>query len=510
MMKVILAGHSLEREVVGELLAGTYQGDDPPSPETIAAAYARISRYPEPVDELRASARADVAAARRSNRTIVFGMGHHSIAEHVQVNFDVMGISRLALEALEEARLCSYTEKSQRYITIDGGLVTPAEYGEEERELLQRTAAAQLQLYRQALPRLHAHQRALHPEMEATARDREAVEGWAKEDARYALGLSCEAQLGFSANARNLEHVIRKLRYHPLAEARELGSRLYAEAAQVIPSLIIHSDPEKYRAAFGREISDGHLRLAPAELAAASAALLGRWPATHAEGGAALRSGEVRLVDHSPDPDLAVCAALLFAGTGQPHGECVSAARRAREEDEQGFAGFVLSALHTLTAYDPVPRAFEAATFAFEIELSASAFAQLKRHRLATLLKQPYDPALPCTIPDSVVETGLQDDFLRVLAQSAEAHARVRQSVGAAAAEYLLTNAHRRRVLFVCNLRELYHIARVRMDRHAQWDIRRIAADLVALAGRVAPVATSLATGKDGFAARRTRAFSGG
>ena len=37
--------------------------------------------------------------------------------------FDILGCSRLAIEALEWHRLCSYTEKSQRYITLDGDFV---------------------------------------------------------------------------------------------------------------------------------------------------------------------------------------------------------------------------------------------------------------------------------------------------------------------------------------------------------------------------------------------------
>ena len=55
-------------------------------------------------------------------------MGHHSVAEHAVFNFDVIGISRLAMEELEKFRLCSYTEKSQRYITLDKDFVLPDIY----------------------------------------------------------------------------------------------------------------------------------------------------------------------------------------------------------------------------------------------------------------------------------------------------------------------------------------------------------------------------------------------
>ena len=43
----------------------------------------------------------EVDRARRSNETIIFKMGHNSVAEHAVFNFDVIGLSRLAIEELE-------------------------------------------------------------------------------------------------------------------------------------------------------------------------------------------------------------------------------------------------------------------------------------------------------------------------------------------------------------------------------------------------------------------------
>ncbi|GAF76552.1 unnamed protein product, partial [marine sediment metagenome] len=123
-MNVILAGYNVDREVIEEL-----KKNSPPrydiTPETLSASYARISRDTRPVDELRAEARAEVERARRSNRNIIFKMGHHSVAEHAVFNFDIIGASRLALEEIEKFRLCSYTEKSQRYIALKEDFVVP-------------------------------------------------------------------------------------------------------------------------------------------------------------------------------------------------------------------------------------------------------------------------------------------------------------------------------------------------------------------------------------------------
>ena len=76
------------------------------------------------------------------------------------------------------------------------------------------------------------------------------------------------------------------------------------------------------------------------------------------------------------------------------------------------------------------------------------------------------------------------------------------------AAAYILTNAHRRRVSMKINARELYHIARLRGDTHAQWDIRKTAEEMVRLGKRAMPLALMLATGKDGFASLYDQVFA--
>ena len=57
--------------------------------------------------------------------------------------------------------------------------------------------------------------------------------------------------------------------------------------------------------------------------------------------------------------------------------------------------------------------------------------------------------------------------------------------------------------------RELYHLARVRADHNAQWDIRETAERMVARGREVMPLTLILAAGKDGFDALCARVFAG-
>ena len=67
-------------------------------------------------------------------------------------------------------------------------------------------------------------------------------------------------------------------------------------------------------------------------------------------------------------------------------------------------------------------------------------------------------------------------------------------------APYILTNAHQRHVLVRTNVRELYHMSRLREDAHAQWDIRRKTALMSEKAKKVMPLSCMLIGGKDVFA----------
>jgi flavin-dependent thymidylate synthase len=499
MLRVNLAGYNVDTDVLEKLKKQGWDGKNNVSPETISAAYARISRDPRPVDALRADAREEVDKARKSNEAIVFKMGHHSVAEHAYLNFDILGLSRLAVESLEEARLCAYTEKSQRYITLDGDYVTPEEFGPAEKAIFRDTVAKQVAAYKKLFPVLHEYQKKIHSDMLSTKGGQNTVEGWAKEDARYALAMATECQLGFSSNARNLEHIIRKMKFSPLAEVRELGMEIYERAKDVVPSLIILSDPEAFKRQFGKEVSDGLLKTGrEAVLSAKSkvkiqsdSAKLRRTMKSKVK----IKSKTITLLDCTKDPDTRIIAALLHTYSGNDYASCLAASKKMKKAGQEKF---IKSILKDATEHDAFFREFEAAVFTYEIILSSSAFAQMKRHRMMSLFKQPYDPDLGYTIPPAVKETKQESIFNKVMDESEKAFKKLKKS--GPAAEYVLTNAHRRRILINANLREVYHIARLRMDAHAQWDIQNISGDMTAVTKKAAPLTAALICGKDTYA----------
>ncbi len=469
-MKVRLGGFNIDSKTMMEF-AGKRR--DLMTPEIISASYARISRDPRDIGLLRDEARKDVERARKSNRTIVFGLGHSSIAEHAVFNFDVSGLSRLAVESVQHFRLASFTEKSQRYIRLGKDFVVPREVSESG-----------LKGEFMSLMKYLADSYAVMYESMVKAGEKDET---AKEDARYLMPLATAAQFGMTVNARELEYMISRLASHPLGELREFASRLSAEAVAIAPSLVKYPEPTAY-------FRDMHrVREGIADAAGKPGEAGG------ADGPAAV------LLETTPDADRKLVAALLFSSSGLSHREAMRAAARMGARKREAV---IYSTMREMKPHDGAWREFERIRFLFELTVSSSCFAQLKRHRMATIIPQDYLPSLGITVPGSVRRAG-KVGMLREAARRAE---KIASRIGAAAGgarNYALLNAHRRRVLFETSLRELYGFSRLRCDAHAQWEIRNLAETMCSLARAEVPAGAALLCGKDSFEGRKSALFDG-
>jgi flavin-dependent thymidylate synthase len=486
-MKILLAGYNLDYDLIKELKDKSNAAQDL-TPETISAAYARISRSPKPVDELRALARSEVEKARKSNRNIVFDMGHSSVAEHAVFNIDVIGVSRLLIEEIEKFRLCSYTEKSQRYVLFNKDFVIPEEIKKAGlSELFATTIGRQNDYYRELYAKLRPYVFAENKLLAANPANNSLLEGWAKEDARYVIALATETQLGMTINARNLELMLRRLAALPLAEAQECSNKLYAATKDIAPSLIRYTQ------------ATDHDRLTRVNLQRQAAVFADKDP----QKAGIKKTPAVQLSFVTPEADTRAAAALLFASSGLSYRQCLAfAAGLAPSEKKALFK----TAVEHGKAHDAALRELENVDLQYELILSASCFAQLKRHRMATIIAQDYDPRLGVTIPPAIYAIGEEKQFREIMRRTQYAYEQMREKAPLAA-PYVLTNAHRKRVLMKLNARELYHLVRMRADEHAQWDIRQLAEEMLKKAKKIMPLTLLLACGKDSFAALYKKTF---
>lgn len=456
-MRVILAGYNVD---ISQLPSNKVQC----TPETISAAYARISRSKKSVDELRKDAVLDIEKARRSNKMIVFEMGHSSIAEHAVFNFDIIGISRYLTEFVQRTRLASFTEKSQRYVTLDGDYVIPEEI-QNDAEILkhyQETIQLQNDNYISLFEKLKSYF------IRTTSLSKKDIEGQAKEDARYVLSMATETQMGMTLNARSMEHLLKRLYALPLNEAKNLADSLYEQVRNIAPSLIRYIEPSKYDtqkyktdvfAEFNKPIE------------------------------------KCNLISHSAQADERIIAGLLFRSTDTDYQTVFEDVKRMNKQDKEQIIQRYLS---DITCYDSLPREFELVDLVFQANISSSCFAQLKRHRIATIISTDYDPKFGYTMPKSIDKIAQKDTFRNVMKKSEKMYEILSEKYPEVK-NYILTNAHHKVVLFKCNMRELCHFARLRQDAHAQWDIRELAHNIIEKAKEVAPITSVLICGKDVF-----------
>lgn len=483
-MKVLLAGYNIDTEVIKDLTKNSPPRDDV-TPETLSASYARISRDPSPIDELRRRAREEVEMARRSNKAIIFKMGHHSVAEHAVFNFDIIGISRLAIEEVEHFRLCSYTEKSQRYITLGDDFVIPKEIKDSRyKDDFIKTIHLQNTLYHKLHKRLYGHILKKNPDLASDPKKQNLLDGWAKEDARYVTSLATEGQLGATINARNLELLLRRFAGHRLSEVRELGERLWELVEDVAPSIILFYKKNDYDE-----------KTYP-ELKKAVDGIIGQKKAGEGR-------SDAELVRYTPDADDIIFSALMHTSTKLSFRECMENVKKFNIEEKKEI---IKNVFKYLEFYDTALREFEFVNLTYDMVVSASCFAQLKRHRMATLTYQGYNPELGVTIPESIVEIEMEKEFMDVIKKTEDIYYKINRDLPDVA-PYVFTNAHRRRVLFNCNARELYHISRLREDAQAQWDIRNIAGKISELAKEVMPLTMLFIGGKDRYPSLYTEVF---
>lgn len=193
---------------------------------------------------------------------------------------------------------------------------------------------------------------------------------------------------------------------------------------------------------------------------------------------------DVRLLNHTPDPERAIAAAarLCYAPVG------------AAELTETMSGEAVRRVLKTIITSGHTS-ALEHASYTFAIDgVSRALTHQLVRHRLASYNQQSQryvtyasEPAF-VTPPSVAVDPAVAEAFAAATRAAFDAYrALVDAGVPAEDARYLLPNAMETKIVVTMNIRELLHFFELRCCKRAQWEIRDLALAMLALAEPTAP-----------------------
>ena len=185
-MEVILAGHNIDYEIIREIAAAHPERQDL-TPETVAAAYARISRNPRPVNELRADRprRGGEGARLQPEHRLRDGAQLHRRARRLQPRHP-RGLppprrgDRKVPPRLLHRKIPALRPASGRFRHPRTRSGRPAWRRSSSQPSGCRTA-----VYHELYEKLRPFVFETNPELAADPANRSLLEGWAKEDARY-------------------------------------------------------------------------------------------------------------------------------------------------------------------------------------------------------------------------------------------------------------------------------------------------------------------------------------
>ena len=144
--------------------------------------------------------------------------GHESLIEHASATFEVSGISRACSHQLVRHRIASYSQESQRYVSLpDPEWVLPSAIVDEpEAQVIWERFAGEVKAAYRALREL----------------------GVRKEDARFVLPNAAATRIVVTMNFRQLLHVFR-LRISPAAqwEIRDVCVRMLELVYPLAPNV---------------------------------------------------------------------------------------------------------------------------------------------------------------------------------------------------------------------------------------------------------------------------------
>lgn len=141
--------------------------------------------------------------------------GHHSVFEHIYFTFKIEDISRACSHQLVRHRMCSFTQRSQRYCSEEGfGVILPLSIDDDLGQ------------------RYFAYNDGVLDARQCYANLVDA--GVPNEDARYILPNACATELYLSCNLRELIHIANE----------RLCSRAQWEIRELVQKMVSLVDPE--------------------------------------------------------------------------------------------------------------------------------------------------------------------------------------------------------------------------------------------------------------------------
>ena len=421
------------------------------------------------------------ARADRLYENVFVEYGDDSVAQLGGVHLACEQSSQLLAKALEWGRLAAYLEQSTRYMRYDdrpGGFWRATVPPELEGTILEAR-------YRAFLDDVFAAYGRMYGPMEAYFRDRfpqqasdsdfvyrQTILAKTCDTLRMLLPAGTRSNLGIYATGQSYEQLLMRLVVHPLEEMRRYGDLMLVELRKVIPEFLKRVDQADRGIAWSAYWKDQRERT----LELATTLLDGVEPEPRAE---------VNLVDHDPDGEVKVAAAVLYATSDLPDDQLLRVVR-AMSVEQRGEILAASVGARTNRRHKP-GRAWERTQYRFDVLCDYGAFRDLQRHRPLTIEWQRLTPAFGYDVPYEIDESDLRGEWDRVMERSKETHDEIAAGGLLDVAQYAVSMAYRVRFVMQMTAREAMHLTELRSSPQGHAVYRRVAQAMHREIARVHP-----------------------
>jgi thymidylate synthase ThyX len=435
------------------------------SEEEIAVVFARTSRSQKKFDEMAKEITEEGAANFHQKWVVsVEGFGHASVAEHAIHHMAVEHISSLAVDEITDNRLASYTEQSGRYqiLPIDY-FYTPHDLEKNKRDLTTYTNAQKylFSLYNQFVDEGMKYiysEESLKKDPSRKKKDGEEDKTYAArlrkivtDNARFLNTAGRLSNVGVTANARAMEYMLIKLLSSPYPEVVEVGEIMKKQAVSVTPTLVKYAESSSYLQAArkSQEILGKKFRK-PLKIRGIAS--------------------EVDLLYFDKDADNRFIAAILYRDGKSDYETIFKQVERMSKKQKEKIVKAMLS---KLGSHDIPIRELEFATdYLFEFRFDYGTYREYKRHRIQTYIAKPPSVYYGYIIPDLFIEMSWERRFREAMKVAENAYKKLEKKYPYSV-HYLITRAHIRPTIAKLNLREGYHLFKLRTRSGAHYLIRR-------------------------------------
>ena len=419
-----------------------------------------------------------VARAEELYDRVFFEYGDDSVAQLGGVHLACEQASNLLTKVLEWGRLMSYLEQSTRYIAYDSRVGGRYRYYRDPAVVESAFGARfvgdmdrMFDTYAELLPVQQAWFAERHPKGKGDSdfAYRQAIRAKAYDALRGLLPSASVSNVGIYGTGQAYEALLLRMRSHPLPEARAYADMMLTELRKVIPSFLTRVDRPDRGGAASEYIATNRRNME--ELA--ETLLAGEEASASPQERELDASTSVRLVDHDPDGEDKLVAAMLYPYTS------VSEAR-IRARVEQMSVDEKLDVVRTYVGdrsgnrrHRP-GRALETISYRFDVLSDYGAFRDLQRHRMLTIEWQDLSTAHGFTMPRAVAAAGGRSRYEASMERSDSLYRSLAERLPAQA-PYAVALAFRVRYVMQMNAREAMHLIELRTGPQGHPEYRRVA-----------------------------------